>query len=133
MVKKLTQMYRFFCSELINVNARQLKFLSPDVDTTTILPILKSILTTTLLDNNITNRNKSLGKISSDLNQLFFEFEFTVPPFFALLTRGLVLLEGIACKYDTDFNLFHASWPAVKKRAFQILISPNSSRDKQLR
>ena len=34
--------------------------------------------------------------ISNELNEVFFEHPLSVPPFFALVTRGLGLLEGIA-------------------------------------
>ncbi|EJK55279.1 hypothetical protein THAOC_25001, partial [Thalassiosira oceanica] len=34
-----------------------------------------------------------------------------VPPFFALVTRGLGLLEGIALAGDPDFDIFRASYP----------------------
>ena len=32
--------------------------------------------------------------ISNELNEVFFRYPFSVPPFFALITRGLGLLEG---------------------------------------
>jgi len=61
-------------------------------------------------------RRRQFREISGDLNQIFFDYPFTVPPFFALITRGLGLLEGIALKGDSEFDIFTASYPfAIKK------------------
>ena len=56
-------------------------------------------------------RRAQFGAISRDLNSIFFEYPFTVPPYFALITRALIVLEGIAVTGDRDFDLFAASFP----------------------
>lgn len=43
----------------------------------------------------------------------------SVPPFFALVTRGLGLLEGIALTGDPTFDIFQASYPYAKRRAIE--------------
>ncbi len=58
--------------------------------------------------------------ISNELNQVFFEYPFSVPPFFALITRGLGLLEGIALSGDPNFDIFSASYPYASRRAAEI-------------
>jgi predicted unusual protein kinase regulating ubiquinone biosynthesis (AarF/ABC1/UbiB family) len=44
-----------------------------------------------------------------------------VPPFFALVTRGLGLLEGIALSGDPEFDIFKASAPYARRRAISML------------
>lgn len=83
---------------LIAHDAKQLGFLPRDMDVTPLKPVLKTILKTGLVDSgsNLHDRKRNLMAISNELNEVFFEHPFSVPPFFALVTRGLGLLEGIA-------------------------------------
>lgn len=83
---------------LIAHDAKQLGFLPHDMDVTALKPVLKTILKTGLVDSgsNLHDRKRNLMAISNELNEVFFEHPFSVPPFFALVTRGLGLLEGIA-------------------------------------
>ena len=68
------------------------------MDVTELKPILKTILKVGLLEygSNLHDRKRRLMNISNELNEVFFQHPFSVPPFFALVTRGLGLLEGIA-------------------------------------
>ena len=81
---------------LISEDAKKLGFLPECLDTKEIQPILKTILTQGLLESgsNLHDRRRKLMQISSELNEVFFKYPFSVPPFFALITRGLGLLEG---------------------------------------
>ena len=83
---------------LISHDAKQLGFLPQDMDVTDLKPVLKTILKAGLVESgsNLHDRRRNLMAISDELNVVFFEYPFSVPPFFALVTRGLGLLEGIA-------------------------------------
>ena len=83
---------------LVDDDTKKLGFLPHDYDTTELKPILTKILTGGLLEagSNLQTRKRKLMEISNELNQVFFRYPFSVPPFFALVTRGLGLLEGIA-------------------------------------
>jgi predicted unusual protein kinase regulating ubiquinone biosynthesis (AarF/ABC1/UbiB family) len=83
---------------LIAQDAKNLGFLPHDMDVTDLKPVLKTILKTGLVDSgsNLRDRKRNLMAISNELNEVFFQHPFSVPPFFALITRGLGLLEGIA-------------------------------------
>jgi aarF domain-containing kinase len=83
---------------LITHDAKHLGFLPHDMDVTHLKPVLKTILKTGLVESgsNLHDRRRKLMSISNELNEVFFEYPFSVPPFFALVTRGLGLLEGIA-------------------------------------
>jgi len=117
-------------NRLITHDAQALGFLRPDFDTAPLVPILTKVLKRSLVDSNQINRHKTLHEISSELNEIFFSLDFTVPPFFALLTRGLVLLEGIAVNFDKDFNLFEAAFPYVKKKAASTIFETRSAHPK---
>lgn len=65
-------------------------------------------------------RRAQFGEVSKDLNSIFYEFPFTVPEYFALITRALIVLEGIAITGDPDFDIFRASYPYAAKHASQL-------------
>ena len=111
---------------LIREDAKELGFLKRDVDTRELEPVLTKVLREGLVESgsNLRNRKRKLMAISGDLNEIFFNHEFTVPPFFALVTRGLGLLEGIALKGDEEFDIFKAAMPYAKRRA-KILFGYN--------
>lgn len=107
---------------LIAKDAIELGFLPHDYDTRELKPILTKILTQGLLEpgSNLHARKRKLMSISNELNEVFFRYPFSVPPFFALITRGLGLLEGIALTGDPDFDIFKASYPYARKRAAKM-------------
>ncbi len=107
---------------LIAKDAKDLGFLPKDVDVKELKPILEKILTEGLLEagSNLHVRKQRLMAISNELNEVFFKYPFSVPPFFALITRGLGLLEGIAMVGDPDFDIFKASLPYASRRAAKI-------------
>eukprot|EP00980_Cylindrotheca_fusiformis_P013286 scaffold3377_cov99-Cylindrotheca_fusiformis.AAC.2 len=125
MTKALVHLlYRDF-DTLIAQDSKDLGFLPRDFDTELLKPILKKVLTGGLLEagSQMDNRRRKLGEISAELNDIFFEYPFQVPPFFALITRGLGLLEGIALTGDPDFDIFKASLPFIaSKRAVSLLM-----------
>lgn len=115
-------LYRDF-DTLIHTDTKELGFLPHDFDTEELKPILTKVLTGGLLQSgsDLTKRKRKLMEISNELNEIFFRYPFRVPGFFALVTRGLGLLEGIALVGDPDFDIFMASAPYATKRAVSIL------------
>ena len=57
---------------------------------------------------------------SFELNKIFFVFPFQVPDYFALLTRAMIVLEGIAVTGNPDFDLFASAYPYASKRAVNL-------------
>lgn len=80
--------------ELVEKDAKTLGFLPADLDVTELKPLLVQILTAGMGTSDLRQRQRKLMEISNELNQVFFQYPFTVPPYFALVTRGLGLLEG---------------------------------------
>ena len=89
---------------LVSQDAKDLGFLPKDLDVTELKPILTKILSEGLIESgsNLHNRKRKFMDISNELNEVFFRYPFSVPPFFALITRGLGLLEG---KITANFPL----------------------------
>lgn len=123
MTKAIVHLLTGDFDSLVGEDAKELGFLPEDLDTEELKPILKSILTKGLLESgsNLHNRKRKLMDISNELNDIFFNYPFSVPPFFALVTRGLGLLEGIALSGDPDFDIFKASLPYARRRALELV------------
>jgi len=57
---------------------------------------------------------------SFELNKIFFAFPFCVPDYFALLTRAMIVLEGIAVSGNPEFDLFTSAYPYAFRRAVNL-------------
>lgn len=108
---------------LVAHDTKELGFLPADFDTTELQPLMTKILTVGLVESgsDMRKRKRKLLEISNELNEVFFQYPFSVPPFFALVTRGLGLLEGIALTGDPEFDIFQASAPYARRRALSVL------------
>ncbi len=67
-----------------------------------------------------TLRRKKLQVLSRELNQIFFDYPFTVPEYLALITRALITLEGLALKGDEDFDIFQHSFKPTREIATKL-------------
>ena len=110
-------------------DAVELDFLPPDVDREALYPVLKRVFddarlaaaATDLRDATaVAKRRKEFAAVAADLNDIFFNYPFRVPDFFALITRALIILEGIALSGDPDFDIFKAAYPHGLRRAEQL-------------
>ena len=54
----------------------------------------------------VQGRRKQFMAVSFDLNKIFYTYPFLVPDYFALITRAMIVLEGIAVTGDPEFDLF---------------------------
>ncbi|CAJ1931572.1 unnamed protein product [Cylindrotheca closterium] len=135
MTKALVHLlYRDF-DKLVDQDSKDLGFLPQDFDTEEIKPILIKVLNGGLLEagSDMKNRKRKFMEISSELNEIFFKYPFQVPPFFALVTRGLGLLEGIALSGDPNFDIFQASLPFVaSRRAVSLLLSGANAKQEKV-
>jgi len=112
-------------------DAIDLGFLPEDVDKSSLIPTLQNVFDSAQLavtdevKSNLTykaiqGRRKKFWAVSSDLNKIFYLYPFLVPDYFALITRAMIVLEGIAVTGDPDFDLFKAAYPYSLSRAIQI-------------
>lgn len=116
-------------------DAVELGFLPEDVDRASLIPILQRVFDSAQLAvtdqmkdqlkfRAIQSRRKQFWAVSADLNRVFYLYPFLVPEYFALITRAMIVLEGIAITGDPQFDLFRAAYPyslriAVKMFGYQ--------------
>lgn len=75
----------------------------------------------------VSSRRKRFMAVSYDLNKIFFEYPFLVPNYFALITRAMIVLEGIAVTGDPEFDLFNSAYPYALRRAVSLFGVSNLS------
>lgn len=108
-------------------DAVTLDFLPKDIDRNLILPPLENIFqkgnSIQSQDNgnqfSTSKRKYQFQALSHDLNEIFFQYPFVIPEYFTLLTRSLIVLEGIAVTGDPNFDIFRAAYPYAVKFAMQ--------------
>ncbi|XP_056177196.1 protein ACTIVITY OF BC1 COMPLEX KINASE 3, chloroplastic-like [Syzygium oleosum] len=96
-----------------------LDFLSSEVDVSPIVPALQSFFDDAL---NATVSDLNFKAIVDGLGTVFYQYPFTVPPYYALILRSLTVLEGLALHADPNFKVLAASYPYFAKR---LLTDPN--------
>merc|ERR1711923_31170 len=112
-------------------DAIELGFLPADVDKTSLTPTLQAVFdsaqlaVTAEVKNGLTykaiqGRRKQFMAVSFDLNKIFYLYPFLVPDYFALITRAMVVLEGIAVIGDPNFDLFKSAYPYSLRRAISL-------------
>ncbi|MFM7547723.1 MAG: AarF/ABC1/UbiB kinase family protein, partial [Cyanobacteriota bacterium] len=57
--------------------------------------------------------------VTDDLSGVMYSFPFRVPPYYALIIRSLVTLEGIALSVDADFKILGAAYPYFARRLME--------------
>ncbi len=57
--------------------------------------------------------------VTDDLSGVMYRFPFRVPPYYALIIRSLVTLEGIALSVDPEFKILGAAYPYFARRLME--------------
>ena len=91
----------------------KLDFLSPDTDLTPIVPAFANVFADA---QGASVAELNIKSITDDLSELMYEYPFKVPPYYALIIRSLVTLEGIAIYIDPNFKVLSEAYPYVAKR-----------------
>eukprot|EP00038_Savillea_parva_P024845 m.45239 g.45239 ORF g.45239 m.45239 type:complete len:607 (+) comp6628_c0_seq1:360-2180(+) len=115
-------------------DAVELGFLEADVDRESMLPSLNQLFSRAKLrgkalraqggsEYRSQERRMQLSAVSNELNHIFFDFPFRVPDYFALVTRALIVLEGIALAGNPRFDLFGAAYPFALRKAMSGMTS----------
>ncbi len=91
----------------------ELGFLTPDIDTSPIIPALEKVL-----DNAIGESvgNFNFKTITDEFSDLMFEYPFRVPAQFSLIIRSLVTQEGVALTLNPEFKIVEIGYPYVAQR-----------------
>ncbi|MDJ0733935.1 MAG: AarF/ABC1/UbiB kinase family protein [Nostocaceae cyanobacterium] len=91
----------------------KLDFLSPDTDLTPIIPAFGRVFADA---QGASVAQLNIKSITDELSALMYEYPFRVPPYYALIIRSLVTLEGIAIYIDPNFKVLSEAYPYVAKR-----------------
>lgn len=91
----------------------KLDFLSPETDLTPIIPAFARVFADA---QGASVADLNIKSITDELSALMYEYPFRVPPYYALIIRSLVTLEGIAIYIDPDFKVLSEAYPYVSKR-----------------
>lgn len=91
----------------------KLDFLSPDTDLTPIIPAFSRVFADA---QGASVADLNIKSITDELSALMYEYPFRVPPYYALIIRSLVTLEGIAIYIDPEFKVLSEAYPYVSKR-----------------
>ncbi|MCX7593366.1 MAG: AarF/ABC1/UbiB kinase family protein [Fischerella sp.] len=91
----------------------KLDFLSPETDLTPIIPAFAKVFANA---QGASVAELNIKSITDELSALMYEYPFRVPPYYALIIRSLVTLEGIAIYIDPNFKVLSEAYPYVAKR-----------------
>ena len=94
----------------------QLGFLSKEVDLTSIAPAFESVFTQAL---EIGVNKMDFKAVTDDMSGIMYKFPFKLPPYYALIIRSLITLEGIALSVDPDFKILGAAYPYFARRLME--------------
>ncbi len=94
----------------------QLGFLPEDVDLTPIAPAFESVFTTAL---EIGVNKMDFKAVTDDMSGIMYKFPFKLPPYYALIIRSLITLEGIALSVDPNFKILGAAYPYFARRLME--------------
>jgi len=93
-----------------------LGFLSEEVDLSPIVPAFEVVFGQAL---EMGVNRMDFKAVTDDLSGVMYRFPFRVPPYYALIIRSLVTLEGIALSVDPDFKILGAAYPYFARRLME--------------
>ena len=93
-----------------------LGFLAEDVNLEPIVPAFEGVFGQAL---EMGVSRMDFKAVTDDLSGVMYKFPFRVPPYYALIIRSLVTLEGIALSVDPDFKILGAAYPYFARRLME--------------
>jgi predicted unusual protein kinase regulating ubiquinone biosynthesis (AarF/ABC1/UbiB family) len=93
-----------------------LGFLAEDVNLEPIVPAFESVFGQAL---EMGVSRMDFKAVTDDLSGVMYRFPFRVPPYYALIIRSLVTLEGIALSVDPEFKILGAAYPYFARRLME--------------
>ena len=94
----------------------QLGFLSEEVNLEPIVPAFEKVFTKALT---VGVNEMDFKSVTDDLSGMMYKFPFQLPPYYALIIRSLITLEGIALSVDPKFKILGAAYPYFAKRLIE--------------
>jgi predicted unusual protein kinase regulating ubiquinone biosynthesis (AarF/ABC1/UbiB family) len=94
----------------------KLGFLSEQVNLEPIVPAFEGVFGQAL---EMGVSRMDFKAVTDDLSGVMYRFPFRVPPYYALIIRSLVTLEGIALSVDPNFKILGAAYPYFARRLME--------------
>ncbi|MGA1476682.1 MAG: AarF/ABC1/UbiB kinase family protein, partial [Prochlorothrix sp.] len=95
-----------------------LGFLAEDVNLEPIVPAFEQVFGQAI---EMGVSRMDFKAVTDDLSGVMYRFPFRVPPYYALIIRSLVTLEGIALSVDPNFKILGAAYPYFARRQTWLL------------
>ncbi|MCY3654165.1 MAG: AarF/UbiB family protein, partial [Cyanobacteria bacterium MAG IRC1_bin_28] len=105
----------------------RLEFLTQEVDLKPIVPAFAKVFSRAL-EGGVSRMD--FKSVTDDLSGVMYRFPFQVPPYYALIIRSLVTLEGIALSINPGFKILGAAYPYFATR---LLVDPDPELRNSLR
>ncbi len=93
-----------------------LGFLAEDIDLEPIVPAFENVFTSAL---DLGVSKMDFKAVTNDLSGVMYRFPFRLPPYYALIIRSLITLEGIALSVDPEFKILGAAYPYFARRLIE--------------
>jgi predicted unusual protein kinase regulating ubiquinone biosynthesis (AarF/ABC1/UbiB family) len=93
-----------------------LGFLAEDVNLEPIVPAFENVFGQAI---EMGVSRMDFKAVTDDLSGVMYRFPFRVPPYYALIIRSLVTLEGIALSVDPNFKILGAAYPYFARRLME--------------
>lgn len=97
----------------------RLEFLTQEVDLKPIVPAFAKVFSRAL-EGGVSRMD--FKAVTDDLSGVMYRFPFQVPPYYALIIRSLLTLEGIALSINPKFKILGAAYPYFATR---LLVDPD--------
>ncbi len=110
-VHLVNKRFKQLSSDFVNLG-----FLSEEVDLEPIIPAFETVFNQAL---EMGVNQMDFKSVTDDLSGVMYKFPFKVPPYYALIIRSLITLEGIALSVDRNFKILGAAYPYFARRLME--------------
>ena len=94
----------------------KLGFLSQEVDLEPIVPAFQEVFVNAI---ELGVSKMDFKSVTDDMSGVMYKFPFKLPPYYALIIRSLITLEGIALSVDPEFKILGAAYPYFARRLME--------------
>ena len=94
----------------------KLGFLSKEVNLEPIVPAFQDVFINAI---ELGVSKMDFKSVTDDMSGIMYKFPFKLPPYYALIIRSLITLEGIALSVDPNFKILGAAYPYFAKRLME--------------
>ena len=94
----------------------KLGFLSEEVNLEPIVPAFQDVFINAV-EQGVSKMD--FKSVTDDMSGIMYKFPFKLPPYYALIIRSLLTLEGIALSVDPNFKILGAAYPYFARRLME--------------